>query len=1247
MVIGVSTHVGVRGRFSPSPSYLWLSSCLHHGASGSRPILPIRPVACCTGTTQEMNERISKDWWLSETDKLRLKKKHNKLLTNIIGGGCTDLLPQYVDSKIRKEVVELGNVENGRVHILTNHRQDIIHQVPTHTVRHNSPSMNESAVDNKHQQSLIPESRFPFQNPQLERPILNLQLRQYDRVAKVVNNVSGGTVHSEKCFINDQHIKTSTTGRPAKDLQKVAHQEKITDLHDKVIIVDNVSTAKEVAVRHNSPSMNESVVDNKHQQSLIPESRSTFQNPHPEKPILNLQLPQDDRVAKVGSGTVHTENCFMNGQHITTSTMRPLAKDLQKVVHQIKTTNVYDKVIIVDNVSTAKKLAVRHNSTSMNESVAVRHNSPSMNESVIDNKRRQSLIPKSRSTFQNPQLEKPILNLQLPQYDHVAEVVNDVSSETVHSEKCFINGQHITTSTTGPPAKDLQKVVHQGKTTDVYDKVIIVDNVSTAKEVARLLITEYKNFIHACDTEVANIDVKSDTPVGHGDVICFSIYSGPLADFGNGKSCVWVDVLDGGVEVLMEFAPFFQDPSIKKVWHNYSFDSHIIGNNGIKLAGFHADTMHLARLFDSSRTIDGGYSLEALTSDPKIMSQGNSDDDVELISGKMSMKSIFGKKKLKKDGTEGKIITLPPVEVLQREERKSWIRYSALDAMNTLKLFNRLKEKLMHVPWFYKGSLQGTMYNFYENCWRPFGVLLVKMESEGILVDKVHLSKIEKLAVGDKQIVADKFRRWASKYCEDAKYMNVGSDTQIRQLLFDDTSRRGRNDMNFESKPESKSFKVPNTEKIVEEGKKTPLKYRTIHLHKICEGLQTDMYTASGFPSVSADALKVFAGNIPSNQIFRIDNACKDEYVTEEGIMDDQNLSDTGTDYEDCSYGTAFEAFGGGNKGREACEAIAALCETSAIDSLITNFIIPLQENHISCVHGRIHCSLNINTETGRLSARRPNLQNQPALEKDRYKIRQAFIAEPGKSLIVADYGQLELRILAHLADCKSMLEAFKAGGDFHSRTAMNMYAHVREAVKNKRVLLEWDRQPGEDKPPVPLLKDAFASERRKAKMLNFSIAYGKTPVGLSRDWKVSLKEAKETLDLWYKERKEVMKWQDRQKKEVWETGCVKTLLGRSRHFTSMINSKSQRGHIERAAINTPVQGSAADVAMCAMLEIDRNVHLKELGWKLLLQLDSCQHQFRYEYKRLAWFTKLLSIRVPEKGMQANAAIVCFAKGCF
>ena len=121
---------------------------------------------------------------------------------------------------------------------------------------------------------------------------------------------------------------------------------------------------------------------------------------------------------------------------------------------------------------------------------------------------------------------------------------------------------------------------------------------------------------------------------------------------------------------------------------------------------------------------------------------------------------------------------------------------------------------------------------------------------------------------------------------------------------------------------------------------------------------------------------------------------------------------------------------------------------------------------------------MNLNTETGRLSARRPNLQNQPALEKDRYGVRKAFQAAPGCKLIVADYGQLELRVLAHMSNCRSMLDAFKAGGDFHSRTAMGMYPHVAEACKRGDVLLEWDDSRGAA--PVPLLKSVFANERRK-----------------------------------------------------------------------------------------------------------------------------------------------------------------------
>ncbi|XP_058220038.1 DNA polymerase I A, chloroplastic/mitochondrial-like [Rhododendron vialii] len=717
----------------------------------------------------------------------------------------------------------------------------------------------------------------------------------------------------------------------------------------------------------------------------------------------------------------------------------------------------------------------------------------------------------------------------------------------------------------------------------IYEKVLVVDNISMARETVRMLTNQYRHRVYACDTEVAKIDVKQETPVDHGEMICFSIYSGPEVNFGNGKSCIWVDLLaECGKTILAEFAPFFEDTSIKKVWHNYSFDNHIIENYGFKVSGFHADTMHMARLWDSSRQTEGGYSLEALSGDPRVC------HDENLI-GKVSMKTIFGRGKVKKDGSNGKIITIPPVEELQREDRKLWICYSALDSISTLNLYESLKRKLSGMEWKVDGCIEGTMLDFYEKYWQPFGELLVTMETEGMLVDRAYLAEVEKVARAEQQVAANRFRNWASKYCPDAKYMNVGSDTQLRLLLFGGTLNS--KDQN-ESLPLEKDFKVPNIEKVIEEGKKTPTKFRNIKLCRLESKLEPEMYTASGWPSVCGDALKTLAGKVSAEFDFT-DEAQVLE--TKEGVSEDK----------ESAYGTAYAAFGGGLKGKEACHAIAALCEVCSIDSLISNFILPLQGSHISGKNGRIHGSLNINTETGRLSARRPSLQNQPALEKDRYKIRQAFVAAPGNSLIVADYGQLELRILAHLANCKSMLDAFKAGGDFHSRTAMNMYPHICEAVEQKSVLLEWHPQPGEDKPPVPLLKDAFASERRKAKMLNFSIAYGKTPVGLSRDWKVSVKEAKETVARWYNERKEVRNWQDERKKEACsKKRCVHTLLGRARLFPSVDRvTSSQRGHIERAAINTPVQGSAADVAMCAMLEILKNLRLKELGWRLLLQV--------------------------------------------
>ena len=245
---------------------------------------------------------------------------------------------------------------------------------------------------------------------------------------------------------------------------------------------------------------------------------------------------------------------------------------------------------------------------------------------------------------------------------------------------------------------------------------------------------------------------------------------------------------------------------------------------------------------------------------------------------------------------------------------------------------------------------------------------------------------------------------------------------------------------------------------------------------------------------------------------------------------------------------------------------------------------------------------MNINTETGRLSARKPNLQNQPALDKDTYKIRDAFICEPGNKLIVADYGQLELRILAHMTDCKAMIEAFRLGGDFHSRTAISMYPEIKQKIDDGKVLLEWDYSKGD--PPMPLVKDLYAAERKKAKIMNFSIAYGKTAHGFMADFNCTLDEAQEIVEVWYNARPEVREWQENVKQIAKQEGYTKTLLGRYRNLARFFSKRkfmSQQGY--RRSINTPIQGGAADIVVAAMVKIARDKTLRDLGFKLLLQI--------------------------------------------
>lgn len=207
--------------------------------------------------------------------------------------------------------------------------------------------------------------------------------------------------------------------------------------------------------------------------------------------------------------------------------------------------------------------------------------------------------------------------------------------------------------------------------------------------------------------------------------------------------------------------------------------------------------MHLARLNDSARRgSKGGYALEVLSADRKVMdycSKNFTEEDGSVFVGKKSMKELFGKAKLKKDGTPGKIKVVPPVDELQRDEelRDAWIHYSTLDAVCTWRLFVSLQHKLSNTPWSVAELRhKGSMYDFYEKYWRPFGEVLVQMEAYGMLVDYDHLATVEKLARAQQKISVSRFRKWAARYCPNAARMNVGSDAQIRQFLFGGTANR-------------------------------------------------------------------------------------------------------------------------------------------------------------------------------------------------------------------------------------------------------------------------------------------------------------------------------------------------------------------------------------------------------------------------------------------------------------------------
>ena len=228
---------------------------------------------------------------------------------------------------------------------------------------------------------------------------------------------------------------------------------------------------------------------------------------------------------------------------------------------------------------------------------------------------------------------------------------------------------------------------------------------------------------------------------------------------------------------------------------------------------------------------------------------------------------------------------------------------------------------------------------------------------------------------------------------------------------------------------------------------------------------------------------------------------------------------------------------------------------------------------------GRIHTSFNQTvTATGRLSSSNPNLQNIPIRTDEGKKIREAFIAAPGNVLMSADYSQIELRVLAHYSGDESLMESFRNDEDVHTRTAAEIFGVANGVVS--------------------------AEMRRQAKMINFGLAYGMSPFGLAQRLRISTKIAKAAIDRYFERYRGVRKFIDEVVVKARDLGYAETLLGRRRAIPEL----QSRNHTirqlgERLAINTPIQGTSADLIKKAMIDIHLALKHGAFGAEMLLQV--------------------------------------------
>mmetsp|Transcript_61965 Transcript_61965/g.110163 ORF Transcript_61965/g.110163 Transcript_61965/m.110163 type:complete len:1294 (+) Transcript_61965:52-3933(+) len=719
---------------------------------------------------------------------------------------------------------------------------------------------------------------------------------------------------------------------------------------------------------------------------------------------------------------------------------------------------------------------------------------------------------------------------------------------------------------------------------------------------------------------------------------CISIYGGQTVDFGKGCHRVWVDLLGlkgdwaHAAEILAVLDDFFAEESFQKVYHVFSDTrrrvAHLKAAAGQGLAqdhrGFAGDTMHLARLWDPAldyfcKGKVSAYSLPWLAEN-FLGPEWRLEPPHASPTGKRSRGPVMATN-----------LQLDP------ELRQQWIEYSSACAAAISFLHRELEARLRLQSWTCQVPAEAvsghgrsldtktdepeeSMWEFYLQYWQPFGELLSDMELHGMPVDKATLEKLIEDATKDRDKQGKEFCDWAIARVEkeygpvaakesNLSAMNLNSGHQLRQLLF---AAKGTDPQEFVWNAPVNEEEDINTAELLEAEKAISEHRSSASSQKLRAERKEELEKLKG--TELKEECRRLGLRVSGTKAVLVERLLNPEAEAEAKPKTKPKVkvlipglglppltgfkTPTGELQVSMQILTRFIKDRAEDLGPDGVEAVSKLIKRNEIEARISGSMQPL----LKCIHneGRVHSRLNLNTETGRLSTRQPNLQGEP--NGGLYPVRTAFMAPKGKVVLVADYAQLELRLVAHLANCPAMVDVLSSGGDIHSRTAYKMFEEVQEAVDSGKVWLD-EAAAGDHETPKPLVKEQFSELRKRAKTLNFSLLYGKTAYTLAREWDIEQDEAHKFISKWFSAFPEIRKWKAKMERSA-EVKGARTLMGRSRLLRNLTSSSmKEKGTAQRGASNTPVQGSAADVVIAAMLRVRENSVIRSAGFEIVMQI--------------------------------------------